>query len=57
MTKSEYLKKSKMFLKMAKFDFSLISVIKILKCILTVILFINTVAFTFTLICGAKNNK
>lgn len=57
MTKSDCLKKSKMFLKMAKCDFAIINLIKIIKCVLTVALFLNTGAFALTLICGAKKSK
>ncbi|MCQ2485743.1 MAG: hypothetical protein MJ168_10490 [Clostridia bacterium] len=57
MTKADCLKKSKLFLKMAKCDFALINLIKIIKCILTVALFVNTGAFALTLICGAKKSK
>lgn len=56
MNKTECLKKSKMFLKMAECDFAIINIIKLVKCILTAALFVNASAFALTLICGAKNN-
>lgn len=57
MKKNEYLKKSKMFLKMAECDFAVINLIRVIKCILTAAFFINTAAFAAALFCGMKKAK
>ena len=54
MNKAECLNKSKMFLKMAKCDFAVIGLIKILKAVFTAMLFLNSAVFLVLLICGAK---
>lgn len=57
MSKNDLLKKSKIFLKMAKCDYALISIVKLIKCILTAALFINTALCAMMLICGVKKSK
>ncbi len=57
MTKKEYLKKSKLFLKMARYDFAIINIIKIAKTLLTAALFLNAAAFAVTFAGGAKKLK
>lgn len=54
MTKKEYLKKSKMFLKMARCDFAVLSIVKVVKTVLTAALFLNAAAFAVTLAGGTK---
>ena len=57
MNKKDLLKKAKMFLKMAEYDYVIIRIIKITKIILTAALFINSAAFAAMTFFGVKKIK
>lgn len=57
MNKKDLLKKAKMFLKMAEYDYVIIRIIKITKNILTAALFINSAAFGVLILLEMKKLK
>ena len=57
MNKSEYLKTSKTFLKMAELDLAAMKFIRTAKLLLNAALIINSAAFAFMLFFGAEKVK
>lgn len=57
MNKEEYIKKARIFLKMAEYDFTAMKAVRIAKSILSVALIINSVIFAVLFACGTKNTK
>lgn len=57
MNGKENLKRAKLFLKMAEYDFTLIKIIKVAKAIFAAALLINSTAFGVMLLSGMKKLK
>ena len=57
MNGKENLKRAKLFLKMAEYDFTLIKIIKVAKAVFAAALFLNSAAFGVMLLSGMKKLK